>query len=196
MEELRAELSAQIARTRELAGGAFSHVDFHMGLHRFPRLYSVFLDVAAESGTGRIRTHRYLAGMETRWPRLRHSLHLLGAVDRIPKYLWNLILRARARRRGLAMPDRWVVITQMGRRSGTISVESYLQMLANVPEGFSEFVVHPGYVDDSLRRWSTYLAAREEERETLLKPEFRDALRDSGVTLAGYRDIPLLENGR
>src|SRR5262245_23814095 len=34
--ELRAEMIAQIERTRDLAGEAFSHVDFHMGLHRLP----------------------------------------------------------------------------------------------------------------------------------------------------------------
>ena len=190
-EELRAELGAQIRRARELAGAAFSHVDFHMGLHRLPRLYALFLEAAAASGVGRIRTHRYRVGMETGWPRLAHAAHLVRSPGRAPRYAWNLLLRAKALARGFAMPDRWVEITRMGRRPGSIGLDPFVRMLANVPEGFSEFVTHPAYVDDDLRRWSTYLEPREEERRVLLDPKFRDALRASGVRLAGYRDIPL-----
>ena len=189
-EELRAELLAQVARTRDLAGEAFSHVDFHMGLHRLPRLYPLFLDVAAASRTGRIRTHRYRAGMETRHPRIRHALYLLEGVDRLPKYAWNLLLRSRARRRGFAMPDYWLSITRMGTRPGRISVPVYLRMLANVPAGYSEFVAHPGHLDQELKRWSTYLDQRVDERAVLMSEDFRRALAAGPAVLGGYRDIP------
>lgn len=190
LEELRLELLAQVARVRELAGKAFSHVDFHMGLHRLPRLYPLFLEVAKASGTGRIRTHRYLVGLETSRPWLRHLGHLAGGPGRGPRYIWNLLLRARARAAGLAMPDRWVEITHRGRKPGTIGLEPYSRMLGNLPEGFNEFVTHPAYLDSDLRRWSTYLEPREEERRILLDSRFREVLRASGVHLAGYRDIP------
>jgi len=187
--ELRAELLAQIEKTRELAGEAFSHVDFHQGLHRLPRLYRLFLDVAEASGAGRIRTHRYLLGMESRHPRWRHLLYLVGAPGRLPRHLYNLSLRARARRRGFGMPDRWIAITGMESRPESHTLENYLSLVRNVPSGISEFVTHPGYVDDELRRWSTYLDSRERERRILLDSRFRQALQDSGVSLAGYRDI-------
>lgn len=191
-EELRAEMLAQIARTRELAGPAFSHVDFHMGLHRLPGLYPIFLDVAIASGTGRIRTHRYRVGMESARPRWRHAIHLLESPPRIPKYAWNVWLRWWARTRRLAMPDFRVEITEMGRRPGTIGLETYGQLLRNIRRGVSEFIAHPAYVDDALRRWSTYLEPREEERRILLDPGFRDAIRASGVVLSGYRDLPTM----
>ena len=89
------------------------------------------------------------------------------------------------------MPDQWVGITHLGQRPNTITVTNYVALLRNLPPGFSEFVSHPGYVDDDLRRWSTYLAQREREREVLLSAEFRSAIEASGVRLAGYRDIPL-----
>lgn len=195
MEELKAELLAQIGRTRELAGAAFSHVDFHMGLHRMPRLYPLFLDVAVASGTGRIRTHRYRVGMEARWPRLRHAAHMLGRWDRLPKYAWNLLARARARARGLAMPDHRIEITQMGGERGKLTLESYLRMLTNLPKGFSEFIAHPAYLDDELSRWSTYLEPRERERKILLDPRLKEGLSALGLTLAGYRDIPRRDAG-
>ena len=114
MDELKAELMAQIHRTRELAGVAFSHVDFHMGLHRMPRLYPLFLDVAVASGTGRIRTHRYRVGMEARWPRLRHAAHMLGRWDRLPEIRMEPARESPGAVSGLAMPDHRIEITQMG----------------------------------------------------------------------------------
>ena len=191
MDELRAEMTAQVRKTRELAGAAFSHVDFHMGLHRLPQVYRSFLDVAEKSGVGRIRTHRYLMGMESRSPMLRHMVHMFESPTRIPKYAWNLWLRSRALKRGLAMPDRWVGITNMADDRARITVPNYLKMLGNLPQGFSEFVAHPGYIDEDLLRWSTYHDQRLRELRVLLSEEFRLALSSSDVQLAGYRDIPL-----
>ncbi len=188
--QLRAEFQAQVARTRDLAGAAFSHVDFHMGLHRLPGLYSLFLDVAASS-VCRIRTHRNLVGIERPASPSRRLRFLIGSPRRIPALFWNALLREKAQRRGLSMPDRRVAIGAMASRPDAISVREYGAMLRNLPTGFNEFVAHPGYVDDELRRWSTYLEQRERERDVLVDPEFRAALEASGVQLGGYRDIPL-----
>jgi predicted glycoside hydrolase/deacetylase ChbG (UPF0249 family) len=189
--ELRAELEAQIRKLRELAGPAFSHVDFHQSMNRLPGLHRLFFDVAVRSGAGRVRTHRNLFGMEGRSPRWERLRYAIGHPRRIVSLLWNAWLRREALASGLAMPDQWVGITHLGRRPDTITVTNYLALLRNLPTGFSEFVAHPGYVDDELRRWSTYLAQRELERKVLLSPEFRAAISESGVRLAGYRDIPL-----
>lgn len=191
LSELEAEMLAQIDKTRDLAGGAFSHIDFHMGLQRLPGLYGLFLRVVEKSGVRRVRTHRYLVGLETESPRFTHLRHLLERPTRAGKFAWNLWLRRRARGRGLATPDRRVEITDFGDRPDTITVENYCAMLRHLPAGFNEFVAHPGYVDDELVRWSTYREQRILEREVLLSPRFRAALEASGVTLAGYRDIPL-----
>jgi predicted glycoside hydrolase/deacetylase ChbG (UPF0249 family) len=191
MAELRAEMLAQVEKTRDLAGTSFSHVDFHMGLHRLPRLYGIFLDVARHSGVGRIRTHRYLVGMESHFPRLRHLAYLCASPMRIPKFLGNMWLREKARAWHLAMPDRRIEITHMGWRTGTITIENYLMMLKGLPRGFNEFVVHPGYIDNDLKRWSTYINPRTLERQVLLSAEFREALSTLDICLSGYRDIPL-----
>ena len=88
------------------------------------------------------------------------------------------------------MPDYWLSITHMGTRLGKISVPNYLQMLAHVPSGSSEFVAHPAYIDDDLKKWSTYLEQRVQERTVLLNEDFRKALLSGPVGLGGYRDIP------
>jgi predicted glycoside hydrolase/deacetylase ChbG (UPF0249 family) len=190
--ELQAEMLAQTERTRELAGAAFSHIDFHMGLHRLPRLYDVFLEVAHKAGIQRIRTHHYRVGLESPWPRLKQISYLSVRPARAVRFVWNSWLRQRALGRGLSMPDRRIAVTDIGRRTDRISVREYLLMLTNLPPGFSEFVVHPAYVDDELTQWSTYVAPRTLEREVLLSPRFRKGLVSSDVRLAGYRDIPII----
>lgn len=189
--ELRAEMMAQVEKTRDVAGSAFSHVDFHMALHRLPGIYSLFLDVAEKCGVRRIRTHRYLVGMESRFPRIRHLLHVFGNPTRPLKFAWNLSLRKKALNRHFVMPDRRTEITNMGARPETLAISRYLMLLRNIPHGFNEFVVHPAYIDNDLRRWSTYLEQRVLERDLLLDSQFRDALYSSDIYLSGYRDIPL-----
>jgi predicted glycoside hydrolase/deacetylase ChbG (UPF0249 family) len=189
MSELRAEMIAQIEKTRDLAGKAFSHIDFHMGLHRLPGLYDLFLDVVEQSGVGRIRTHRYLVGMESRYPRMTHAMHLVKSPTRVAKFAWNLWLRRRALARRLAMPDRWVEITDMASHTEQLTVQNYLMMLKNLPAGINEFVAHPGYVDDELRQWSSYLEQRVTERRILMDPEFREALHTPHSRLITYHDI-------
>ena len=190
-DELRAEMVAQVEKTRDLAGNAFSHIDFHMGLHRLPGIYNIFLDVVEKSGVGRVRTHRYFVGLENQFPKRRHILFMFESRMRIPKYIWNLWLRKKALSRGFAMPDWWVGIANMLQKPSKINVEDYRMMLVNLPQGFNEFVVHPGYVDDDLKRWTSYLDDRTKELKVLLNEDFKTAILESDVCLAGYRDIPL-----
>lgn len=189
LSELKAELLAQIERCRALAGDAFSHLDFHMGKHRLPKLYPLFLEVVSESGIRRIRTHRDRLGVESKWRRVQSLKHYLSRPAGIAYEMWDLWLRRRALRAGLAMPDWLLGISNRGGRSETMTVSAWIQLLKNVPPGTSEVIVHPAYIDDELRKWATYVKPRELERKVLLSPDFRDAMIRSGVYLAGYRDI-------
>ncbi|MGD0229052.1 MAG: ChbG/HpnK family deacetylase [Syntrophorhabdales bacterium] len=188
--ELRSEMLAQIELCRRLVGDCFSHIDVHMGKHRLPGFYKVFLDVATDAGVGRIRTHKY--GMIALGPNSRRIAlqHYLRRPVGIASYLWCLWLRQRAISRMLSMPDRSLFIVDERITFKPISVEAWISMLEKVPEGISEFIVHPGYPDRELVGLSTYLEHREREREILLSEAFRTALLVSDVALAGYRDIP------
>ena len=189
--ELRRELHAQIEHTRGLAGDAFTHIDFHMGLHRLPALYPIFLDVVVTSGVGRIRTHKYRSGLEATHPGMSHIVHIVRSPLRFVKYGYNLHLRRQALQRGLVMPDAWVEITAMNSHPERITLNNFLRLLRNLPHGCFECVVHPAYVDDELRRWSTYLHPRERERDILLSESFRKSLQEYDIRLMGYGDIPV-----
>jgi chitin disaccharide deacetylase len=190
-DELRRELMAQVERTRTLAGNSFTHVDFHKGLHRLPRLYPLFLEVAIASGTGRIRTHRYSYVM---LPSHRPPPLCIASVAKLPvrasKYGYNRLLRQIALRRGLAMPDTWLVLKGFSPQRDVLTGHLLAEAVRGTPAGHHELVMHPGYVDDELRRWSTYLEPREDELRALTDPLVKRALDAGGVRLSGYRDIP------
>ncbi|GJQ22984.1 MAG: ChbG/HpnK family deacetylase [Planctomycetia bacterium] len=193
LDELRLELFAQIDRCRDLAGTCFSHVDCHMGKHRLPRFYPVFLETTKYSGTGRIRTHRYMLAMESKNRRLGVLCYFVKHPVRIGVYVWNLWLRHKAEKHGFAMPDWWVSIGDMGKKQGAISLDTWISFLKNVPPGISEFVVHPAYLDEGMYLWTTYIQQREEERKILTSEKFRNALLNSKIQLVGYRDIKLFQ---
>jgi chitin disaccharide deacetylase len=59
---------------------------------------------------------------------------------------------------------------------------------AETEDGFNEMSCHPGYVDEDLV--SSYTREREAELETLCDTELRAALRDRGIDLVSFRDLP------
>ena len=70
-----------------------------------------------------------------------------------------------------------------------IGVEGLLRLLdAEVREGVTELSCHPGYVEPGFR--SSYLMERELELRTLSDPRVRRAIRDRGIQLIGFRDLP------
>jgi len=190
-DEMKTELLAQINKTKELAGARFTHIDFHMALHRLPRLYSIFLDVVKKSEIGRIRTHRYFFGIDEKNPKIAHLLHLCSNPANIAKYVYNNILRDKALSMGIVAPDNILVIVDLHWNNDKMSIDSFINLLRNIPEGISEFIVHPGYVDDELRRWSTLLEPRERMLEILLNPNFKNAIEEMNIELVGYDEIEL-----
>jgi len=70
-----------------------------------------------------------------------------------------------------------------------IGVEGLLRLLdTEVREGVTELSCHPGYVEPGFR--SSYLMERELELRTLCDPRVRHAIRDRGIQLIGFRDLP------
>ncbi len=70
-----------------------------------------------------------------------------------------------------------------------IGVEGLLRLLdAEVREGVTELSCHPGYVEPGFR--SSYLMERELELRTLCDARVRQAIRNRGIQLIGFRDLP------
>src|SRR5262249_33676099 len=100
---------------------------------------------------------------------------------------WTMLPERRSLK--LAAPQRFYGITQ----TGFLDFAAFEEIVQNLPDGVSEVMCHPGYVDDDLKRTPTRLhAQRERELELLTSLEVRNLLNRHQITLGTYKD--LLEN--
>ena len=70
-----------------------------------------------------------------------------------------------------------------------ISAASLVHLLrTRIQDGLNELGCHPGYIDADLV--SRYATERELELRTLCDPCVREAIRDAGISLVSFRDVP------
>ncbi len=170
------ELKVQIQKIVD-AGLRPVHMDTHKHTHLFPPV----LDAVARLSN------------EFRIPWVRRPFDFPQAPGRLPLSK-HLISKAF----GLVQPRLKRVLRQHGCRStdhfagfsmtGIFSVKDVIALIRALPEGSTEFMVHPGHCTAELQAARTRLKeSRAAELAVLLAPEVRRALDDEGVTLSGYR---------
>ncbi|MDT8901771.1 hopanoid biosynthesis-associated protein HpnK [Anaeroselena agilis] len=178
-DEIRAELTAQIAKTAA-AGIAITHLDSHQHLHVLPGIIDIVLDLAAEFGIKALRIpaeprffsggYPYTAGRFLG----RFGLSSLAS-----------LARGKARRRGIAVPDHFFGMLA----GGNMRQQYLLAILDRLSDGVSEIMVHPGDDDAALGalygwgyRWRDELAALTGD-ETLRR------LEANGIRLISFREL-------
>ena len=93
--------------------------------------------------------------------------------------------RERLRAAGLRTPDAFLdAFYGIG-----ATAENLLAMLAELPEGTSELMCHPGFPDDALLSASTYARERAREVEVLCDPSVRAVLARRRVELVGFSSL-------
>jgi len=89
-------------------------------------------------------------------------------------------------RHGCRMTDHFAGFQLTGR----FRAPDLAQLIRELPKGLTEFMCHPGYCGDALRRAHTRLKeSRERELEALVSPEVRAALAQAQVELVNYRSL-------
>jgi predicted glycoside hydrolase/deacetylase ChbG (UPF0249 family) len=74
--------------------------------------------------------------------------------------------------------------------TGRFRAKELVALIRALPDGVTEFMCHPGRCGIELNCARTRLKeSREDELEALTAPEVREALRESDVRLAGFRDL-------
>ncbi len=178
LQELRAEYSAQVERFVCLAGRLPDHLDCHHFVHLYPPFFQLYADVAVELALplrvpfpveadfkAALRTLPFLEGFP--------EDHVRGMIATN-----SALLRAR----DLAHPDRFVGAF-FGKQA--LALGFLIDLLAALPEGISELMCHPGYVDESLSS-STYRTEREEELRLLTDPAALLAIDSLGIELTTF----------
>jgi len=186
--EIEKECRAQIEKV--LAAGIVpTHLDSHKHVHALPFLGRMLMGLAFEYGIPAIR-------------RVAESRAAFGCLIRRYPACAPVILRQLATSCALAKASE----SAMGQRqniavaspshfygqtaTGFLDEHVLGEILAHIPEGVSELMCHPGFVDDALRRMPTrLLRQREIEHRVLTRPATRSLMEKLDIQLISYRDV-------
>ncbi len=159
-EEVERELRAQIERALKL-GIHPTHLDSHMGTTLAPPFAPIYVKLAREFN---------LPFLAVRTPALEP---LLKESDVIPDTILGIPPGTK--------PEGWL--------------QYYQQLVANLKPGLTELIVHLGYDDAELQAITGGSATpwgsgwRQRDYDAMSSPDFQRTLRDTKVTLIGWRDI-------
>jgi predicted glycoside hydrolase/deacetylase ChbG (UPF0249 family) len=185
MEEVEREWDAQIRKIRA-SGITPTHLDGHKHVQMLPGLFELALQLAKKHGIRAVR----VANEESS---LRSALSTgaaqnTGVVLKQGAQARGLKLLARdarkmAEREGIATSDYFCGITQ----TGELTREGLEEFLEKLPEGTTELMCHPGYVDEDLRKTETRLqGSRAIELEILTDAGIRKIVASRGIRLINY----------
>jgi len=184
--EVEREWDAQIQKVRN-AGIAPSHLDGHKHVQMLPGLFEIALRLAKKHGIRAIR----VAHEESKLRALLSSggVQKTGVLLKQGVQARGLKLLARDAREmadhaGLVATDYFCGIAQ----TGVLTREGVEKLLKNLPEGSTELMCHPGYVDEDLRRSATRLQqSRQTELEILTDARIRKLVATQGIRLISYK---------
>jgi len=168
--ELAEEMLAQLRRLTD-AGLRVTHLDSHRHIHVLPPVWRAITAVAARAGNLAIRVPRDRVGSGGGGPGRSLARVALSVATRISA--------------GRTPPAAAAVvgISLHGLRDFK---EGLLRVLDRLPSGYTECIVHPGYVGPRLAALDSYTIARECELAALLSPSVRARLRRDDITLTSF----------
>lgn len=191
VEEMKAELRAQVRRLREF-GVRITHWDSHKGRHLYPGFFEAALAVTRQEGIPASRSHVYRLVVPPRWRLLRVARFYLRHPRQVLTHARSAYLMGVLRKAGVLLPDRRLVIAALG-PGAACRPDAWRLLLQTVPEGLNIIECHPGYVDDDLRRYSRLTDSRQKELELFRDAAWTARAAAAGVELVSYE--PLLEQG-
>jgi chitin disaccharide deacetylase len=171
------ELSAQMAKVRD-AGLRVTHVDTHKHTHLLPPVLDAVCRIAEEHGVKWIRRpfdYPITPGPSEIPMAVRAVNRAMGSVRRM--------FHTKMARHGCGSTDHFAGFQLTGR----FSHEDVVHLIERLPEGWTEFMVHPGFCTNELRAARTRLKeSREAELRALTHPAVKEAIEANGVALAAY----------
>ena len=183
--DIEKELRAQIEKVL-VAGIAATHLDSHKHVHALPVLGRMSIRLARQYGIPAIRC------IAESWPALGYLLgrfpHAKATIFRQRLNSFGLAAlscgwRRQLRRAGVACPEHFYGVTP----TGFLDEGLLREILRHLPDGTSELMCHPGFVDESLRQTPTrLLEQREVEYHALSQPGIKLLAKDLGIELINY----------
>ena len=164
--ELRIELRAQIERFLE-CGAPLDHLDSHHHVtYQSVPFFQVMLDLAREYN------------VPIRYPMGDDPAAITARLGLPGDQAERLVAESQA---DVPTPDRFLDTFY----DETATLESLLATLDTLPEGITELMCHPGYVDGALD--GDYFAPREREVSILSHPAVRARIDERGIKLVTFK---------
>ena len=184
LKEIEREWESQIEKVR-LAGISPSHLDGHKHVHMLPGLFEFALRLARRHNIAAIRVSHEASSLRAALSSGEQNSQTVikqGVQARVLKLLAH-DARALAESAGISTVDYFCGIAQ----TGELTIEGVKRLLLGLPEGTTEMMCHPGYVDPELEKSPTRLQdSRATEVAILTNPDIRNLVAAQGIRLIDY----------
>ncbi len=185
LREVEEEWDAQIGKVRD-AGIEPTHLDGHKHVHMLPGLFEIALRLAKRYGLGAVRVANETSSLRaalSAGDEIHAGVVLKQGVQARGLKLLARDAREQAQRAGISTADYFCGIAQ----TGEMTKEGVARLLRNLPEGTTELMCHPGYLDHELQKTATRLqASRQMEVEILTDAGIRNLVASQGIRLIDY----------
>ena len=187
VKEVEKEWDAQIQKVRD-AGIRPTHLDGHKHVQMLPGLFGIALRLAKRHGIDAVRVSHEASPLRTA---LSDGNEATGTGLKQGVQARGLKLLARnaremAEHSGINTADYFCGIAQ----TGVFTKAGVQKLLSSLPEGTTELMCHPGYLDDDLRKSATRLQeSRQTELEILTDKSIRKSVADLGIRLINYEQV-------
>lgn len=187
LSEIEMELRAQIEKVSS-SRLDISHLDGHKHVHILPPIFDIVVRLAREYKIKAVRCPLERLSVPVLLGRAR-----LAKTKILKQFLWgravalvSSVLKRRLEQAGLQCARYFYGITH----TGFFDKDVLRRILCRLPDGISELMCHPGYVDDALRRTPTrLLEQREQELYLLTQPETRRLIEAQAIELINFRNV-------
>jgi predicted glycoside hydrolase/deacetylase ChbG (UPF0249 family) len=185
LEEVEREWDAQIQKVRD-CGIELTHLDGHKHVQMLPGLFEIALRLARKHGIRAVRVSHEESSLRaalSAGAKRKGTVVMKQGVQARGLKLLAPVAREQAERAGIATADYFCGIAQ----TGELTREGVLRLVEILPEGTTELMCHPGYVDAQLANSPTRLqASRQAEVEILTDTGIRNLVASQGIRLIDY----------
>jgi chitin disaccharide deacetylase len=188
LNEVERELAAQVDRVRS-EGLSVTHLDMHKHLHAFPPVFAIVVGLAARFRIPVVRVP--YEPWSPVWGDKRQR-----QVARRQSFM-NLAMLPWARRNYRMAAAHGILTPHFSGRAhtGVMSIRSLVATFRRLRPGITELMVHPGHIDDALRKMPTrLLSSRMLEVQLLCSPVLRAILRTQCVQLVRHDGVASSES--
>jgi predicted glycoside hydrolase/deacetylase ChbG (UPF0249 family) len=185
LEQVEFEWDAQIQKVRDV-GIEPTHLDGHRHVHMLPGLFEIVLRLAKKHGIAAVRISHEESSLRaalSSGAKQKGTVVMRQGVQARGLKMLARDAHEQAERAGIAAADYFCGIAQ----TGELTREGIVRLLEILPEGTTELMCHPGYVDADLARSATRLqGSRQTEVDILTNTEIRNLVASQGIRLIDY----------